>query len=142
MAINSSLPKETIQIEGKEKITSIYEVNTFDPFKKSESIVKIVDLDGYVSIFIPHVSPVRRVYISSPIYNPSIELPYVTKIKISRLEAIGATGVIDSEMYVEGLNIFKFPEEFGSLISDIQIATTSQEQKEVSVSVYAWNDEV
>lgn len=142
MAINSSLPKETIQIEGKEKITSIYEVNTFDPFKKSESIVKIVDLDGYVSVFIPHVSPVRRVYISSPIYNPSIELPYVTKIKISRLEAIGATGVIDSEMYVEGLNIFKFPEEFGSLISDIQIATTSQEQKEVSISVYAWSDEV
>lgn len=143
MAINSSLPKETIQVEGKEKITSQYEVNTFSPTRKLESTVEIIDTDGYVNVFTQNITPVRRIYINAPIFNSTIELPYVTKIKISRLETIGATGIIENELCVEGLNILKFPEAFGELITNVQVSTTcSESSKIVKVSVYAWSDEI
>ena len=143
MAINLNIPKETIQIEGKDKVTNLFEVNSFEPTNKLESTVNIIDTDGYVSVYANSISPIRRIYIQAPVYNFNIELPYVNKVKISRYEAVGATGVVESEMAVEGVNILKFPEEFGSLITNVEVATTcSASTKEIKVGIYAWKDQI
>jgi len=139
VAINLNIPKETIQIDGKTKVTDMFEVTSFEPTKKIENTLNLVDTNGYVSVFNSSVLPVRRVYIQAPAYNKNIELEYVNKVKIIR-NNIGASGTTEVEMYVEGVSILKFPESFGNLITDIQVATTSTNSKEIKVSIYGWEE--
>lgn len=140
--INLNIPKETIQIEGKDRVTNLFEVNSFEPTNKMETTVEIIDTDGYVPVFTSIVSPIRRIYIQAPIYNYTLELPYVNKVKITRYEAVGATGLIESEIAVEGVNILKFPEEFGNLITSVEVCTTcSTGVKQIKVCIYAWKDQ-
>ena len=140
MANNLNNPKQIIQIEGKNKVTEYYETAWFNPTFKSETTLDLIDTDSFVSVLRPTAIPIRKVMIIAPTFDSSIELPYVNKVKITRTEDAPATGSIETIQYVEGTNILNFPEAYGSLITNIEVATTSTAVKQIQSRIYGWED--
>lgn len=137
MATNTlNYPKQIIQIEGKEKITNMYDVYSFNPSDKVESELLIDNTSGVVSVFLPYVLPVRKIIIESPIYDSTLEINYTITL-ITTLSISGTTSTISEN--IEGITIKSYPESFGQNITNITLQTSSSNPKTIKCKIYGWN---
>lgn len=133
-------PKLQINIEGKGITRDLYNIETFNP-KVSEWTDELLAQDGWVQVFNNRMSscPVRKVVIESPYFNPNVELPWVTQVRITMNDPV--SGLIQSVKNVEGVCIENYPQSFGETIEEIEVQVSSiQLSKIVSVRTYSWND--
>jgi len=140
MANTQNYPKLTINIEGKNKITDMYDIQTFLPSRKIESEVTIDNEDGYVSLFSSSTIPVRKVIIEAPYYNATVETEFTIDVKTIYNDPI--SGNVEKVESVEGINIKNYPESYGARIVDVLVKTsaTSDYPKTIKSRIYAWED--
>lgn len=134
-------PKITIQIEGKGSVKDVYETDTFNPEQITEwRDKKFLDIKGWVNVYhdlYPDL-PVRKVIIKTPELDPTVELPYLTWVRVTYNDPI--SGLINSLKAVEGINIENYPAAYGINITSIDIMTDSTVARDVEVKVYQWED--
>lgn len=134
-------PKITIQIEGKGSVKDVYETDTFNPEQITEwRDKKFLDIKGWVNVYhdlYPDL-PVRKVIIKTPELDPTVELPYLTWVRVTYNDPI--SGLVDSLKAVEGINIENYPAAYGINITSIDIMTDSTIARDVEIKVYQWED--
>lgn len=134
-------PKITIQIEGKGSVKDVYETDTFNPEQITEwRDKKFLDIKGWVNVYhdlYPDL-PVRKVIIKTPELDPTVELPYLTWVRVTYNDPI--SGLVDSLKAVEGINIENYPAAYGINITSIDIMTDSTIARDVEIKVYQWGN--
>ena len=140
MANVQNYPKLTINIEGKAKVTDLYQITNFLPTGKLESEVSIDVNDSYISVFSNLALPVRMVWIEAPIWSPTTETEFEVNVKTTYNDPV--SGNIDIIESVEGLFFKRFPERYGARIVDIQVSTTATADypKIIKSRLYGWED--
>lgn len=138
MATNTlNYPKQIVQIEGKEKITNMYDVYSFNPSDKIESELLIDSTSGVVSVFLPYVLPVRKIIIESPIYDSTLEVAYTVTLITTR-SVSGVTSTISEN--IEGITIKSYPKSYGEYITNLTLQTSSTNPKSIKCKIYGWDD--
>jgi len=138
MATNTlNYPKQIVQIEGKEKVTSMYDVLPFNPTDKVESEILINNSSGVVSVFLPYVVPVRKIIIEAPIYNSSLENVY--SITLNTTYSVSGINTTISEN-IEGITIKSYSKAYGLNITNVSLQTSSSDFKTIKCKIYSWDD--
>lgn len=134
----TNVPVSRVEIEGKNVIKDFYSAVDWNPVQQSEdrfsfNSTSSPGTSGWIEIKSNAIDIVNLIMVDAPI--PSTAGAYTTTLRLQVNDGVLPQYNID--MNIEGLNILRFGDVFGSYIKSVQVKTSSTTDVTIEARVYS-----